>query len=137
MPKCSVTRRVHFNAAHRLHNPAKPEEWNQRTFGVCNNPNYHGHNYEMDVTVEGDINPDSGYVMDIGDLKALVEQHLLAKLDHRNLNLDVPWFRERIPSAENIAVVCWEELSRVLPASLRLRIRLWETPRNYVEYQGS
>jgi len=137
MPRCSVTRRVHFNAAHRLHNPAKPEEWNQRTFGVCNNPNYHGHNYEMDVTVEGEINPDSGYVMDIGDLKALVEQHLLSKLDHRNLNLDVPWFRDRIPSAENIALVCWEELSRVLPPALTLRIRLWETPRNYVEYQGS
>ena len=137
MPRCSVTRRVHFNAAHRLHNPARPEEWNQRTFGVCNNPNYHGHNYEMDVTVEGEIDPDSGYVMDIGELKALVEHHLLSKLDHRNLNLDVPWFRDRIPSAENIAVVCWEELSRVLPQSLGLRIRLWETPRNYVEYQGS
>ena len=137
MPRCSVTRRVHFNAAHRLHNPAKSEEWNQRTFGVCNNPNYHGHNYEMDVTVEGEIDPDSGYVMDIGDLKALVEQHLLSRLDHRNLNLDVPWFRERIPSAENIALVCWEELSRVLPRTLKLSIRLWETPRNYVEYQGS
>jgi 6-pyruvoyltetrahydropterin/6-carboxytetrahydropterin synthase len=137
MPRCSVTRRVHFNAAHRLHNPAKPEEWNQQTFGVCNNPNYHGHNYEMDVTVEGEINPDSGYVMDIGVLKALVEQHLLSKLDHRNLNLDVPWFRDRIPSAENIAVVCWEQLSRVLPGTLTLRVRLWETPRNYVEYQGS
>lgn len=137
MPRCSVTRRVHFNAAHRLHNPSKSEEWNQRTFGVCNNPNYHGHNYEMDVTVEGEIDPDSGYVMDIGDLKALVEQHLLSRLDHRNLNLDVPWFRERIPSAENIALVCWEELSRVLPRTLKLSIRLWETPRNYVEYQGS
>ena len=137
MPRCSVTRRVHFNAAHRLHNPARPEEWNQRTFGVCNNPNYHGHNYEMDVTVEGEINPDSGYVMDIGELKALVEQHLLSRLDHRNLNLDVPWFRDRIPSAENIAVTCWEELSRVLPPEPTLRIRLWETPRNYVEYQGS
>jgi 6-pyruvoyltetrahydropterin/6-carboxytetrahydropterin synthase len=91
----------------------------------------------MDVTVEGEINPDSGYVMDIGELKALVEHHLLSKLDHRNLNLDVPWFRDRIPSAENIAVVCWEELSRVLPQSLGLKIRLWETPRNYVEYQGS
>lgn len=137
MPRCSVTRRVHFNAAHRLHNPARPDEWNQQTFGVCNNPNYHGHNYEMDVTVEGEISPDSGYVMDIGDLKALVERHLLSRLDHRNLNLDVPWFRDRIPSAENIAVVCWEELSRVLSPSLTLRIRLWETPRNYVEYQGS
>jgi 6-pyruvoyltetrahydropterin/6-carboxytetrahydropterin synthase len=137
MPKCSVTRRVHFNAAHRLHNPARPADWNQETFGPCNNPNYHGHNYEMDVTVEGEISPETGYVMDTGVLKALVEEHLLRRLDHRNLNLDVPWFKDRIPSAENIAVVCWEELFRVLPKTLTLRIRLWETPRNYVEYQGS
>ena len=137
MPRCAVTRRVHFNAAHRLHNPARPDEWNQRTFGACNNPNYHGHNYEMDVTVEGEINPETGYVLDIGVLKALVETHVLRRLDHQNLNLDVAWFRDRIPSAENIAVVCWEELSRVIPAGLALRIRLWETPRNYVEYQGA
>ncbi len=137
MPRCSVTRRVHFNAAHRLHNPARPDDWNRATFGLCNNPNYHGHNYEMDVTVEGEIDPQTGYVMDTGKLKGLVETHLLSQLDHRNLNLDVPWFRERIPSAENIAVVCWEELSTVLPRGLNLRIRLWETPRNYVEYQGS
>ncbi|MEO8199285.1 MAG: 6-carboxytetrahydropterin synthase [Gemmatimonadota bacterium] len=137
MPRCSVTRRVHFNAAHRLHNPARPDDWNRATFGPCNNPNYHGHNYEMDVTLEGNIDPDTGYVMDTGKLKALVETHLLNKLDHRNLNLDVDWFAQRIPSAENIAVVCWEELSKVLPEDLTLRIRLWETPRNYVEYQGS
>ena len=137
MPICSVTRRVHFNAAHRLHNPARSDDWNRTTFGVCNNPNYHGHNYEMDVTVEGEIDVETGYVMDIGVLKELVEKNLLSQLDHRNLNLDVPWFRQRIPSAENIAVVCWEQLTRVLPAGLALRIRLWETPRNYVEYQGS
>jgi len=137
MPRCAVTRRVHFNAAHRLHNSNRPAEWNRDTFGPCNNPNYHGHNYEMDVTVEGEIDPETGYVMDIAKLKDLVEAHVLSKLDHRNLNLDVPWFRDRMPSAENIAVVCWEELSRVIPRGLALRIRLWETPRNYVEYQGS
>jgi len=91
----------------------------------------------MDVTVEGEIDAETGYVMDIGKLKELVETHVLSKLDHRNLNLDVPWFRELMPSAENIAMVCWNELSRVLPGELALRIRLWETPRNYVEYQGS
>lgn len=137
MPRCAVTRRVHFNAAHRLHNPARSEEWNREVFGLCNNPNYHGHNYEMDVTVEGEIDPETGYVMDIAKLKLLVETHVISRLDHRNLNLDVPWFRDRTPSAENIAVVCWEELSRVLPKGLSLRVRLWETPRNYVEYQGS
>ena len=105
MPKASVTRRVHFNAAHRLHNPARPDDWNRATFGPCNNPNYHGHNYELDVTVEGEIDPETGYVMDTGQLKALVEDRVLHHLDHRNLNLDVPWFRDRIPSAENIAVV--------------------------------
>jgi 6-pyruvoyltetrahydropterin/6-carboxytetrahydropterin synthase len=136
MERCAVTRRVHFNAAHRLHNPARPDDWNRKTFGLCNNPNYHGHNYEMDITVEGEIDPETGYVMDTGVLKRLVEQHLLSRLDHQNLNLDVSWFADKIPSAENIAVVCWQELSRVLPASLVLRIRLWETPRNYVEYQG-
>lgn len=137
MPRCAVTRRVHFNAAHRLHNPARSEEWNRDVFGPCNNPNYHGHNYEMDVTVEGEIDPETGYVMDIAKLKQLVETHVLRYLDHQNLNLDVAWFRDRTPSAENIAVVCWDELSRVLPKGLSLRIRLWETPRNYVEYQGS
>jgi len=91
----------------------------------------------MDVTVEGEIDPETGYVLDIAKLKELVENHVVSKLDHRNLNLDVPWFRELMPSAENIAVVCWNQLVGVIPAGLALRIRLWETPRNYVEYQGS
>lgn len=136
MPRVAVTRRVHFNAAHRLHNPSRSDAWNRETFGPCNNPNYHGHNYEMDVTVEGEIAPETGYVLDIAILKRLVEDRVIRHLDHQNLNLDVPWFRDRIPSAENIAVVCWEQLKPALPAGLDLRIRLWETPRNYVEYQG-
>lgn len=136
MPRCSVTRRVHFNAAHRLYNPGRPEAWNRETFGACANPNYHGHNYEMDVTVEGEIDAETGYVMDLNRLKALVEERLLRHLDHQNLNLDVPWFRELNPTAENIACVCWRELRQVLPDGLSLRLRLWETPRNYVEYQG-
>ena len=135
-PIVSVTRRVHFNAAHRLHNPRKSDEWNTRTFGPCNNPNWHGHNYELDLTVEGAVDPDTGYVMDVGILKELAERHLLSQLDHRNLNLDVPWFRDLLPSAEHIAQVAWRELRPHIPASLAFRVRLYETPRNWVDYDG-
>ena len=137
MATCVVVRRLHFNAAHRLHNPARSAEWNRTTFGTCNNPNYHGHNYELDVLVEGEIDRDTGYVLDVGVLKGIVEASVLAVLDHRNLNLDVPWFENRIPSAENIAVFCWEQIAPRLPAGRLKMIRLWETPRNYVEYQGA
>ena len=136
MPTCAVTRRVHFNAAHRLHNPAKSDQWNRETFGPCNNPNWHGHNYELDLTVEGAVDPDTGYVMDVGVLKRIAEEHLVSRLDHKNLNLDVAWFRDLLPSAENIALVAWRELRPRIPAALALRVRLWETPRNYVEYDG-
>lgn len=136
MPTCTVTRRLHFNAAHRLYNPAKPDDWNTRVFGVCSNPNYHGHNYELDVSVTGEIDPETGYVIDINVLKRLIEEKLLAQLDHKNLNLDVPAFRELIPTAENIARYCWTELAGLIPAGRLLRIRLWETPRNYVDYEG-
>ena len=137
MPRCSVTRRVHFNAAHRLHNPHRSAEWNQATYGVCNLPNFHGHNYELELTVEGEIDPETGYVFDLNRLKDIAQERLLHQLDHRNLNLDVSWFRDLVPSSENIAMVCWRELRAVLPAELMLRIRLWETPRNYVEYEGA
>lgn len=136
MPKCAVTRRVHFNAAHRLHNPDRSDDWNRATFGVCNNPNYHGHNYELDVTVEGEIDPETGYVIDINVLKKIVEEKLIRHLDHQNLNLDVPWFRTRNPTAENIAAVCWDVLAAELPVGRLLRLRLWETPRNYVDFEG-
>ena len=136
MPRCSVTRRVHFNAAHRVHNPNFSDEWNRSTFGACNNPNYHGHNYELELTVTGEIDPDTGYVLDLNLLKDLAQERLLARLDHRNLNLDVPWFSDLIPTSENIAVVCWRELRAALPDALSLRLRLWETPRNYVDYEG-
>lgn len=137
MAHCVVARRLHFNAAHRLHNPARSDEWNRSTFGACNNANYHGHNYEIDVLVEGDIDPETGYVLDVAILKAIVQEHVLDLLDHRNLNLDVPWFTTRLPSAENIAVFCWEQIAPRLPAGRLKLIRLWETPRNYVEYQGA
>lgn len=136
MPSCAVTRRAHFNAAHRLHNPAQSDAWNRATFGPCNNPNFHGHNYELDVTVEGPIASDTGYVLDTSVLQQLIDDRIVGVLDHRNLNLDVAWFRDRIPSAEHIAAFCWEALAGVLPAGRLQRIRLWETPRNYVDYTG-
>lgn len=105
-------------------------------FGPCNNPNFHGHNYELDISVDGEVDPESGYVMDLNRLKKLAEERVLSQLDHKNLNLDVPWFRELIPSSENLAIVIWRELRAALPAELALSIRLWETPRNYVDYAG-
>lgn len=136
MPIVAVTRRAHFNAAHRLHNPRQSDEWNAKTFGPCNNPNWHGHNYELDLTVEGPIAPDTGYVMDVGILKELAERLVVSKLDHKNLNLDVDWFRDLLPSAENIALVVWRELRPQISMHLKLRVRLYETPRNWVDYDG-
>ena len=137
MPRCVFTRRVHFNAAHRLFNPRLSDAENERTFGVCSNPNFHGHNYDLEVSVEGEIDPLTGYVMDIQRLKALVTECLVRHLDHKNLNLDVSWFADLNPTAENIAVVSWRVLEPALrPAALK-RIRLWETDRNYVDYHGT
>jgi 6-pyruvoyltetrahydropterin/6-carboxytetrahydropterin synthase len=137
MPRCTVTRRVHFNSAHRLWNPSFSAEENERVFGVCNNPNFHGHNYNLDVSVEGEIDPATGYVLDINRLKAIAQECVVRHLDHKNLNLDVPWFRELIPTAENIAVVCWRLLAPAVAPARLARIRLWETERNYVDYDGS
>lgn len=137
MPRCLVARRLHFNAAHRLHNPDRSEEWNRDTFGPCNNPHYHGHNYELDVIVEGDISAETGYVLDVGVLKRIVEEAVIQQLDHRNLNLEVPWFRDHIPTAENIAVFIWDLLAPRIPSGRLQRIRVWETPRNYVDYEGA
>ncbi len=136
MPRALVVRRAHFNAAHRLHNPAHSAEWNRATFGPCNNPNFHGHNYDLEVCVEGEIDPATGYVVDVAVIRDLIDAHVHALLDHRNLNLDVEWFRDRLPSAENIAVFIWEQLASRIPAGRLALVRLWETPRNYVEYSG-
>jgi 6-pyruvoyltetrahydropterin/6-carboxytetrahydropterin synthase len=136
MPRAMVVRRAHFNAAHRLHNPARSDAWNRNAFGPCNHPNYHGHNYEVELCVEGEIDPDTGYVCDVALLKALFDELVHAELDHRNLNLDVPWFADRQPSAENIAIFIWERLAARIPSGKLVRVRLWETPRNYVEYEG-
>jgi 6-pyruvoyltetrahydropterin/6-carboxytetrahydropterin synthase len=136
VPTVRVTRRVHFSAAHRLHSPALSDEENRRIFGLCNSPNWHGHNYELDVTVEGQPDPVTGYVVDLGVVRAAAEG-VIADLDHRNLNLDVPWLEGTIPSTENLVVAIWERLKPRLPAEGKLvRLVLWETPRNSAEYWG-
>jgi 6-pyruvoyltetrahydropterin/6-carboxytetrahydropterin synthase len=135
-PTVVVTRRAHFNAAHRLFNPAWSDAENARVFGPCANPNYHGHNYNLDVSVAGEVDPATGYVIDVKTLKDLVEAHVLARLDHRNLNLDAPAFATTNPTAENIVVQCWRWLAPVIPAGRLVRIALWETERNLVEYTG-
>jgi 6-pyruvoyltetrahydropterin/6-carboxytetrahydropterin synthase len=136
VPTVRVTRRVHFSAAHRLHSPALSDEENRRIFGLCNSPNWHGHNYELDVTVEGQPDPVTGYVVDLGAVRDAAES-VITDLDHRNLNLDVPWLQGTIPSTENLVVAIWERLEPRLPQSGRLvRLVLWETPRNSAEYSG-
>lgn len=131
-----VTRKVHFNAAHRLHNPEKSEEWNQETFGECNNPNWHGHNFELEVTVAGEPDPETGYVVDLGALKDVLHERVVDKVDHRNLNLEVDFMDGVIPSTENFAIAIWNELEGALPAGELHSVRLYETPRNFVEYRG-
>ncbi len=135
MTKVTVTRRLHFSAAHRLHIPDLSDADNQRLFGLCDNPNYHGHNYEIEVSVSGDVDPQTGYVADLGTIKEIVESEVITLLDHKNLNLDVEQLRGVNPTAENIVVVIWKLLEGKLPSDLT-KIVLWETPRNYVEYTG-
>jgi 6-pyruvoyltetrahydropterin/6-carboxytetrahydropterin synthase len=136
MPTARVTRRVHFSAGHRLHNPSFDEERNRETYGLCNRPNGHGHNYDLEVTVEGEIDPNTGFVMDLKRLKALLGRSVLADLDHANLNLDVPWLDGIIPTTENLAVAIWGQLDGDLGPVRLVSIRLWETERNMVEYRG-
>ncbi len=136
MPTVTVTRRLRFNAAHRVHNPAFSDERNQETFGKCNNPYGHGHNYVLDVSLEGEIDPDTGYVMDLSRLKEIVTREVLSKVDHHNLNIDVPFMQGVIPTSENFIVQIWRILeSKVGNAKLK-KLVLWETENNYVEYDG-
>lgn len=131
-----VTRQVHFNAAHRLHNPARSRRWNELAFGPCNNVDGHGHNYVLEVTVAGAPDPETGYVIDLGRLKRIVERVIVRACDHRNLNTQVPFLRGIIPSTENLVIAFWEQLEpRIRPGRLHA-IRLFETPRNYAEYRG-
>lgn len=131
-----VCRRETFNAAHRLHNPNWSKEKNDEIFGLCNNPNYHGHNYVLEVWVDGAIDPDTGYVIDTKILKQLIKEEVVEPFDHRNLNLDVPEFSNLNPTAEHIAIVIWNKLRKRLPEHLSLMVRLYETERNIVEYDG-
>ncbi len=132
-----ITRRLHFCAAHRLAWPEWSEERNRQVFGDCANANWHGHNYELEVTVAGPVNPETGYVMDLKALKELVNRRVVNDLDHRNLNLDVPWLDGVLPSTENLAVRIWERIAPNVPAPAALdRVVLWETPRHRVEYRG-
>jgi len=132
--KVTVFRKEHFNAAHRLNNPNWSDEQNKKVFGKCNNPNYHGHNYELIVQVTGEINPDTGYVMDMKVLSDLIKERVLNKFDHKNLNLDTPEFSNVNPTAENIAVVIFNLLRDKIDPDKKLKIKLYETERNYVEY---
>ncbi len=132
--KVSVFRKAHFNAAHRLYNPNWSDKKNQEVFGLCNNANYHGHNYELEVKVTGEVDPDTGYVIDMKILKDLIYQEIELRFDHKNLNLDTEEFKNLIPSAENICYVIWKILREKLPEKFDLKIRLYETPRNFVEY---
>lgn len=132
--KVAVFRKEHFNAAHRLHNPDWTEEKNTAVFGKCNNPSFHGHNYELIVKVIGEPDPDTGYVCDMKILSDLIKEHVTDRFDHKNLNLDVPEFRQLNPTAENIAVVIYNILRAKVDEKLELKIRLYETERNFVEY---
>jgi 6-pyruvoyltetrahydropterin/6-carboxytetrahydropterin synthase len=135
-PHVTVTRRLMFNAAHRVHNPALSDDENVRLFGKCNNPNWHGHNYTLDVSVKGAIDERTGYVHDLGALKTLVEEHAVNAIDHRNFNLDVDFMRGVIPTSENIIVAIWKRLEPVITPAKLVRLVLWETTNNYVEYTG-
>jgi 6-pyruvoyltetrahydropterin/6-carboxytetrahydropterin synthase len=132
--KITVCRKEHFNAAHRLFNPEWPAEKNERVFGKCNNPNFHGHNYELIVKLSGEPEPDTGYVYDLKKLSDLIKSNVLEKLDHKNLNLDVEEFRKINPTAENIAVVIYNILREKIENKLDIKIILYETERNFVEY---
>ena len=132
-----ITRKAHFSAAHRLSRPEWSEERNAEVFGDCSNPNWHGHNYELVVTVEGAIDPETGFVMNLRELKDILEEKVVSDMDHRNLNMDVPWLSEVNPTTENLAVSIWNRISESLPSGANLAsVIVNETPRNSVEYRG-
>lgn len=132
-----LTRAEHFNAAHKLYNPAWSPEKNDEVFGKCANANWHGHNFELLVTIKGNPDPDTGFIMDVKKLSLLIKEHVTEKLDHRNLNLDVDFMKDKMCSIENLAIAIWEELVHRLPVQAQLHcVKLWETPRISVEYYG-
>lgn len=132
--KVKVSRREHFNAAHRLFRPEWTDAENEKVFGKCSNPHYHGHNYELIVSVTGEPMEDTGFVYDLKVLSDLIKENVLSKFDHKNLNLDTEYFKDLNPTAENIAVVIWRILRQKIDSKLELKITLYETERNFVEY---
>ena len=132
----TVCRKAHFNAAHRLCNPKWDDARNKESFGVCSNPNFHGHNYDLIVKVSGEIDPETGFVIDMDTLKAIIDENVINRYDHKNLNLDVEDFKNTNPTAENIAVAIWNILRVKIDTKLGLKVVLYETERNFVEYAG-
>ena len=137
MPKVTVHRKAHFNAAHRLYRKDWSDEKNFEVFNKCSNPNFHGHNYELIVSLTGEIDKETGYVYDLGILKNHIKSEIEDAFDHKNLNLEVPEFKDLNPTAENICVVTYQKLRNLLPTNLDLEVTLYETPRNFVSYSGS
>lgn len=136
MPKVTVHRKAHFNAAHRLFNAKWSDEKNYEIFGKCSNPNYHGHNYELIVSLTGEVDEETGYVYDLGVLRELIKKEVEDTLDHKNLNIEVEEFKKQNPTVENISIVIYNKLRVSIPDNLDLEITLYETPRNYVTYRG-
>ena len=135
--RVTVSRRAHFNAAHRLYRKDWSFEKNDEVFGLCNNPNYHGHNYELIANVTGEIDQETGFVIDVKILKDIIKSEVENALDHKNLNVDVPEFKDLNPTAENIAVVIYDKIKAKLDANFDLEVVLYETPRNFVSYSGN
>ncbi len=135
--KISVFRKEHFNAAHRLHNPGWDENKNNEVFGKCNNPNFHGHNYDLEIKLTGYVDPETGYLIDLKLLSEIIKDNVLDKFDHKNLNLDTYEFKNLNPTAENIAMVIFELLRNKIDPELEMQVRLYETERNFVEYPAS
>ena len=131
-----ITRQVHFNAAHRLHNPSKSQEWNTKQYGLCTNPHWHGHNYVLEVTVKGQPDAETGYIMDLAELKRILHVAVVDKCDHHNLNEEVPFLAGIIPSTENLVIAFWEQIEPLIPAGKLHCVRLFETPRNFAEFFG-
>ena len=132
-----LTRSEHFNAAHKLYNPAWTYDKNEEIFGKCANENWHGHNYELLVTIKGQPSPDTGFVFDVKQLSNIIRDHIIEKVDHRNLNVDVPFMKDKMCSTENLAIAIWKELVPYLPYGVQMHcIKIYETPRIYVEYFG-
>jgi len=132
--KTTVCRKAHFNAAHKLHNKNWSKEKNINVFGKCSNENFHGHNYELIVKIYGEIDQNTGMVIDLSYLKKIIEKEIEEELDHKNLNLDIPYFKNIIPTTENLAIYIWKKLNKAIELNCKITVVLYETPRNFVEY---